>query len=113
MDVMKVVSNIVIGIIGTALTMMVAWMVREVASLSEVKVEMKHMNKNLAQVNETMKEGNNRLEQFNKYHTQNLAIISKAIAVNTNEISNLERRCNHNEREIDKCRDSHYTNGDK
>ena len=107
MDVMKVASNIVIGIIGTALTLSVTWMVKEVASLSEVKVEMKHMNENITNLNSTIKEGNKRLDQFNTYHTQNLGIISKAIAVNANEIEHLSRRCEENEADIRKCRDIH------
>ena len=103
MDMMKVISNIVIGFIGTALTASVMWMVKEINSLGEVKVEMKHMNKNLSDLDSTIKEGNKRLDQFNTYHTQNLSIITKAIAVNSNEINHLSERCKENENDIHEC----------
>ena len=107
MDIMKVFSNIIIGLIGTALTASVMWMVSEVSSLGEVKNEMKHMNKNITKLNETISDGNKRLETFNTYHTQNLSIISKAIAVNANEIKSVSKLCDRNEKDIEKCREIH------
>ena len=107
MDIMKVVSNIVIGVIGTALTTAVMWMVSEISSMSDVKSEIKHMNKNINNLNETIKEGNKRLDTFNTYHTQNLSIISKAIAVNASEIQSVRRDCERNEKDIEKCITTH------
>ena len=112
MDIMKIIANVIIGAIGTALTIAVVWMVKEVASFAEVKYEMKHMNENITVLNETIKEGNERLDNFNTYHTQNLSIISKAIAVNSSEIRHVSKKCDDNEKDIDLCMTTHM-NGDK
>ena len=103
MDAMKVISNIVIGFIGTALTASVMWMVTEIASMSEVKYEINYMNQNINKLNDTIKDSSKRLDVFNQHHTQNLSIISKAIAINANEIDHLEKRCKENESDIHEC----------
>ena len=107
MDIMKVVSNIIIGVIGTALTLMVTWMVKEVASMGDIKSEIRHMNRNLEKVNETMQDSNKRLDVFNANHTNTISIMSKAIAVNSSEINSVRRLCERNEKDVEKCRDIH------
>ena len=104
---MKIISNLVIGFIGTALTASIMWMVTEIASMSDVKIEMRYMNDNIENLNETIKDSSKRLDIFNEHHTQNLSIISKAIAINANEIDHLERRCKSNEEDITKCNEKH------
>lgn len=108
MDIMKVVSNIVIGVIGTALTLMVTWMVKEVASMSDIKSEIRYMNKNLEKVNETMQDSNKRLDTFNANHSSTISIMTKAIAVNSSEINSVRRMCERTEQDVEKCRDIHF-----
>lgn len=102
-----VMSKIIIGVIGTSLTGAVMWMVSEVSSMGEIKSEIRHMNKNLEKVNETMKDSNKRLDIFNANHTNTISIMSKAIAVNSSEIDSVRRMCERTEKDVEKCRDIH------
>ncbi len=104
---MTIMTKVMVGVMIISIGGVGTWSVAQLYSVSEIKTEMRYMNKNMKELGDTAKEMNVQLKAYVKHHGQNLAIITKGIVVNTQRIESVEERCRENHESIRECERYH------